>query len=96
MVYNLFGINWVILGSVREELWASEGLCKKKKFVKLILLTIFWVIQKERNSRALDGIEGEWAKIRDRWFHLFSSLILGHDIYMMDDFKNVIEMITTL
>lgn len=31
MVYELLGMNWVIAGSVKDELWAWEGLCKKKK-----------------------------------------------------------------
>lgn len=65
-MYNLLDINWVIIGSVREQLWAWKGLCKKKKFVKLIPLTIFWVIWKECNSGAFDGIEDDWATIRDR------------------------------
>lgn len=66
MMYDLLGIKWLIAGSVREELWAWKGLCNKKKLVKLIPLTIFWVIWKERNSKAFDGIEGEMTRIKDR------------------------------
>lgn len=58
-----------------RELWAWKGLCEKKKIVKFIPITIFWVIWKEVNSRAFDGIKDEMVKIRNRWFHLFSSLI---------------------
>lgn len=47
MIYSLLGINWIIAGTVEDEIWAWEGLCKKRKFVKLILLTIFWVLWKE-------------------------------------------------
>lgn len=39
MVYNLFRINWVIVGSVRDVLWAWEGLCKKKTYFLLIPFT---------------------------------------------------------
>lgn len=75
MVYNLFGIKWVIVGSVREDLWAWKGLCKKRTQLKLIPLTIFWVIQKEPNNRVFDGIESELTRIRDRWLHLFGSVM---------------------
>lgn len=39
MIYGLMGINWVIAGSIIEELWAWEGLDRKRNTVKP--LTVF-------------------------------------------------------
>lgn len=41
MVYGILGINWVIAGNVKNELWAWEGLSRGRKIVKLISQTIF-------------------------------------------------------
>lgn len=35
-------------------------------------------------------------KIKDRWFHFFGSLMLGHDIYRVEDFGNIIDILTNL
>lgn len=44
MVYGLFGISCVIVGSVKDEIWAWGSLCKKKKITKIIPFIMFWVI----------------------------------------------------
>lgn len=41
MIYELLGINWVMTGTVKEEIWAWGRLSMKKEIVKLIPLTIF-------------------------------------------------------
>ncbi|MDV3147660.1 MAG: hypothetical protein Q8730_02570, partial [Sweet potato little leaf phytoplasma] len=41
MIYELLGIEWVIAGSVREEIWAWDGLSVKNKTANLIPLTVF-------------------------------------------------------
>lgn len=41
MIYRLFGIQWVMVGSVKDETWAWVGLCKKKNHLSLIPLSIF-------------------------------------------------------
>lgn len=61
MVYGLLGINWVIAGTLREELWAWGNVCKQKKHANLIPLTIFWVLWKERNRRAFEGRSGTFV-----------------------------------
>lgn len=43
-LYGLLGINWVVLGSVCEELWAWDGLSTKRNIANLIPLTVFWVL----------------------------------------------------
>lgn len=53
MLYGLLGINWVIAGPVRDELWAWACLCKEKTYFLLISLSIFW---KERNTRAFGSL----------------------------------------
>lgn len=68
LLYGLMGINWVMAESVREEVWAWKGLCKSSgNFVKIIPLSIFWVLWKESNSRVFDGKGVENNKIKDRW-----------------------------
>lgn len=57
MIYALLGINWVISGTVRGELWAREGLCVKRKVAKLIPLTIFWVFLKRKGMVKLLMVE---------------------------------------
>lgn len=96
VVYNLLGINWVIVGSISEELCARASLCKKKSYLLLIHLSIFWVVWNERNSTAFEGIEKEMGNIRDRWFHIFGSILLDHDINRLDDFENVIDHLIDL
>lgn len=54
------------------------------------------MIRKERNSRVFEEIEGENFDTRDRWLNTFGSFILGHDIYKMKDFGNVIHLLTDL
>lgn len=63
MVYGLLGINWVIVGLVRDEIGAWETLCKRKKFANLIPLTIIGVIRKERNSRPSMGWKGRFINL---------------------------------
>lgn len=52
LICGLLGIKWVMAGSVKDELWAWARLCKKKKQLMLIPLTVLWVVWKERNNRA--------------------------------------------
>lgn len=40
-IYRLIGINWVISGSVFDEMWAWSGIDLKKNIVKIIPLTFF-------------------------------------------------------
>lgn len=55
MVYELLGINWVMAGAVRGEVWAWEGLSIKQSIANLIPLILFWVLWNERNDRAFAG-----------------------------------------
>lgn len=41
IVYELLGINWVMAGSVRDEIWAYKGISGQRKQTDLILFTIF-------------------------------------------------------
>lgn len=36
------------------------------------------------------------GKLRDRWFHLFGSIILGHDLYRAEDFGYLIDCLTNI
>lgn len=63
MVYELIGVNWVMAGIVKEELWAWKDLSEKKKCLALILLAIFWMMQKEQNGRIFDGVEEAMDKL---------------------------------
>lgn len=67
IVYKLLGIRWVIAAWLKNEIWAWEGISKRRKIVNCIPLTTFWVVWKERNSRIFENIKEEFNKIRDRW-----------------------------
>lgn len=96
MVYGLLGISWVMADTVREKIWAWRGLCKGKDCINLIHLIIFWVIWKEMNNRAFEENENLIHKLRDWWFHIFVSILLGHDIIRDEDFEFVINTLTQL
>lgn len=49
--------------------------------MKLIPLTIVWVMWKERKNRVFNGCVRNFGRIRDRWLHTFGALILDHDVY---------------
>lgn len=52
--------------NVNKELWAWTGICKQKKYLFLIQLTISWVVWKEMNVRAFDRIEMDFVNIKNR------------------------------
>lgn len=54
------------------------------------------MVWKERNVRDFEEIEGEMLKVMNRWLHIFGSLILAHDIYRVENFRNVIDLLTDL
>lgn len=96
MVYNLLGITWVIACTIKDELQTWSGICEKSKTIKFISLTIFWLVCKDINNRAFDGYVEDMTKIRDRWFNVFGSLILEHDLDGWDDFEKVIDVLTKM
>lgn len=96
LVYSLLGISWVIAGSVKSELLAWDGLYKKNKSSRLIPLTIFWVIWKERNNKAFDGKEVNFCNIKNRWFHYFGSILLAHNLDNLDDLGSIVYMLIDL
>lgn len=51
---------------------------------------------KDINNRAFDGYVEDMTKIRDRWFNVFGSLILEHDLDGWDDFEKVIDVLTKM
>lgn len=48
------------------------------------------------NNRAFKGIEEEIYKIKDRWFHYFGFLILSYDLYRIENFGNIVDILTDL
>lgn len=90
------GIQWVIAGSIKAELLAWEGLTFKNKCFRLIPLTIFWIVWKERNNRIFEGIERNFVNIKDKWLHLFGSIMLGHNLDSFDDFGLIVNILTEL
>lgn len=53
------------------------------------------MISIEKNSRVFKGI-GEMSKIRDRKIHYFTFLILDHNTCRLEDFGNVVHVLTDL
>lgn len=41
--------------------------------------------------RAFDGIDNDMVETRGRWFHLFGYLLIGHDLYRVEDFWYMID-----
>lgn len=64
MVYNLIGINWVMGGSIKDELCVWAGLCEKKRYLLLIYLSIFWVVLKEWMLELLRVLKGRWVILK--------------------------------
>lgn len=80
-------------GLVINELITWEGLIGNSKSACLIPLSIFWVIWKERNKRAFDGQEESSMNLKNRWFHYFDSIMLGHSTYSLKDFWAIADML---
>lgn len=95
-IFSLMGIQWVIAGSVKAELLAWESIAAKNKHYRLIPLTIFWVVWKERDNRIFEGLEENFANIKDKSLHLFGSIILGHNLNCLDDFGATVNILTDL
>lgn len=66
------------------------------RLTKLIPLTIFLVLWKERNSRPFENKGIDLYSLRDRWMHLFGFMLLEHDIISEVNFGDVIDSLTTL
>lgn len=92
MVYNLLGISWVIIGSVKGEMLAWEGLRSSNKCHILIPLTILWIIWKERSSRIFEGKETDFGTIKDRWLYFFGSIVLSHNLDSLEDFESIVDI----
>lgn len=43
------------------------------------------------NVRVFERIEMDFVNIKNRWFHTFTSILLGHDILDWEDFGCVID-----
>lgn len=54
------------------------------------------MVLKERNNRTFERCKGDMVKIRNRWRHVFGSLILDHEIYGWEDFRKVIDVLTKI
>ena len=56
LLFSLFGVSWVLPSSIREALLGWLGPCvgkEKRKVWRSAPLCLFWIVWKERNSRAL-------------------------------------------
>lgn len=78
---SFFGAQWLIVQGIwcitywvsirwlrvwwKNELWTWGGIGKKSKIIKLIPLTILWVMCKKRNNKAFDGCVRDISRIRD-------------------------------
>lgn len=83
-------------GTVKEELLAWEMLSRKNKKFRLIPLTIFWVVWNERNNKAFEGKEDTFGNILNKWFHIFGSIALEHNINHFDDLGLIVNILIDL
>lgn len=95
-IISLMGLSWVMNKNIHAELLAWEDFSSKRKMLRLIPLTIIWVHWKERNNRAFEGIELDFNKFINCWFHYFGSTILGHNIDCLNDFGFVVDSLIDL
>lgn len=93
MILELLGISRVMADTVNIELLAWVGLGNNNKSIKLIPLPIFWVIWKERNDWAFDGLELDFNTIKNNWFHYFGSTVLGYNLDSFDSLGIIIDML---
>lgn len=71
IVLSLMGLSWVTNGSITAERLAWEGISNIRKTLKLIPLTIFWVLWKERNNCVFEGKEVDFNIVSNSWYSLF-------------------------
>lgn len=83
-------------GSVREEMWAWEGIHINRNMAKLIPLTIFWGAFEGDKFKAFEDKEIGLYKLKNRWLHYFGFILLEHDIIRCENFENVIDILTIL
>ena len=60
LLFSLFGVSWVLPSSIREALLGWVGPCvgkERKKVWRSAPLCLFWIVWKERNSRAFENVE---------------------------------------
>lgn len=70
----------------------------ERKKVDLILVTIFWVVWKERNKRVFDGIDdvNEFDLLKNKWFQNLGFLLLGHSLQSIEDLRNLIDKLINM
>lgn len=49
-----------------------------------------------RNMRAFEGLEDNFDRVRDRWFLTLSFLIIGHSLYTMENFEDLIVILINM
>lgn len=84
-------IKWAIAGSISNELLAWDGLAQNNHGACFILLTIFWTLWKERNSRAFEDREDTFVNIKNKWLHSFDSILLGHNLHTFNDIREIVD-----
>ena len=60
LLFSLFGVSWVLPSSIREALLGWLGPCvgkERRKVWRSAPLCLFWIVWKERNSRAFENVE---------------------------------------
>lgn len=50
----------------------------------------------KQNNRVFERRKEHLVNIRDRWLHYFGSLILGHNLYNIEDFEVIVHIFTNL
>ncbi|RVX03908.1 putative ribonuclease H protein [Vitis vinifera] len=59
-LFSLFGVSWVLPSSIREALLGWLGPCvgkERRKVWRAAPLCLFWIVWKERNSRAFENVD---------------------------------------
>lgn len=62
----------------------------------IIILFDIGSFGKKENNRIFEGKENNFVNIKDRWFHYYGSIVLGHNLDNLVDLGSVVDMLIDL
>lgn len=63
--YNLLGINWVMVETIRDEIWAWKKISRVENYTSPSLLSVFWLVSEENNKRGFKDVEANFDRLTD-------------------------------
>lgn len=93
VILNFFGIQWVMPSTVRDMLhsWAGFRRRRRQKAWKFSPLALMWIVWGERNRIAFEGIENNFAHLRNSLLSLIASWCTHVVPTSVDDWVSFVE-----